>query len=43
MRGRVLAWLVVGMVLVSVGASVAAPPGAGPGVAGDGSRLMRGK
>ena len=43
MRGRVLAWLVVGMVLVSVGVSVAAPPGAGPGGAGDGPRLMRGE
>jgi hypothetical protein len=43
MRGRILAWLVVGVVLVSVGASVAAPPGGGPGAAGDGPRLMRGE
>jgi len=43
MRGRVLVWLVVSVVLVSAGASMAAPPGAGPGAAGDGPRLMRGE
>src|SRR5262249_21351058 len=43
MRGRVLVWLVVSVVFVSAGASMAAPPGAGPGAAGDGPRLMRGE
>jgi len=47
MRGRVLTWLMVGVVLLSVGAAMAAPPGAAPGgaggAAGDGLRLMRGE